>query len=106
MKREDRKRLVHDEVTSFPRFAFRSKGYISWRRRATIGGGMAETTRPAAAVDAPPVPAEDFAVAGRAILPKAIFDYFACGGEGEAAPARNREGIGPWRVLYHPRTGG
>jgi len=52
---------------------------------------MAETTRPAAAVDAPPVRAEDFEVAARAILPKAIYDYFAGGAEDEAAIAGNRE---------------
>jgi len=40
---------------------------------------MAKSTTPATAVDAPPVRAEDFEVAARAILPKAIYDYFAGG---------------------------
>ena len=66
---------------------------------------MAETTRPAAAVDAPPVRAEDFEVAARAILPKAIYDYFAGGAEDEAAIAGNREAFARWRFRYHVLTG-
>ena len=66
---------------------------------------MAKSTTPATAVDAPPVRAEDFEVAARAILPKAIYDYFAGGAEDEAAIAGNRAAFARWRFRYRVLTG-
>src|SRR5206468_7851105 len=66
---------------------------------------MAESTAPAAAIDAPPVRAEDFEVAARAILPKGIYDYFAGGAEDEAALAGNRAAFARWRFRYRVLTG-
>ena len=66
---------------------------------------MAEPTTPAAAVDAPPVRAEDFEGAARAILPKGIYDYFAGGAEDEAAVAGNRAAFARWRFRYRVLTG-
>src|SRR2546430_8024895 len=66
---------------------------------------MAESTRPAAAVDAPPVRAEDFEAAARAMLPKEIYDYFAGGAEDEAAVAGNRAAFARWRFRYRVLTG-
>src|SRR5437763_13627144 len=66
---------------------------------------MAEPTTPAAAVDAPPVRAEDFEGAARAILPKGIYDYFAGGAEDEAAIAGNRAAFARWRFRYRVLTG-
>ena len=66
---------------------------------------MAESTTPAAAIDAPPVRAEDFEVAARAILPKGIYDYFAGGAEDEAALAGNRAAFARWRFRYRVLTG-
>jgi len=48
-------------------------------------------------MDAPPVRAEDFEVAARAILPKGVYDYFAGGAEDEAAVAGNRAAFARWR---------
>src|SRR2546426_12720357 len=67
---------------------------------------MAESTRPAAAVDAPPARAEDFGPAARAILPKGIYDYFAGGAEDEAAVAGNRAAFARWRFQYPALAGG
>ena len=67
--------------------------------------GMAEPTTPAATVDAPPVRAEDFEGAARAILPKGIYDYFAGGAEDEAAVAGNRAAFARWRFRYRVLTG-
>src|SRR2546422_1780911 len=66
---------------------------------------MAEPTTPAAAVDAPPVRAEDFEGAARGILPKRIYDYFAGGAEDEAAVAGNRAAFARWRFQYRVVTG-
>src|SRR2546430_7728351 len=65
---------------------------------------MAEPTTPAATVDAPPVRAEDFEGAARAILPKGIYDYFAGGAEDEAAVAGNRAAFARWRFRYRGLT--
>ncbi len=56
-------------------------------------------------MDAPPVRAEDFEGAARAILPRGIYDYFAGGAEDEAAIAGNRAAFVRWRFLYHVLNG-
>ena len=66
---------------------------------------MAKATTPATAADAPPVRAEDFEVAARAILPNAIYDYFAGGAEDEAAIAGNRAAFARRRFRYRVLTG-
>jgi isopentenyl diphosphate isomerase/L-lactate dehydrogenase-like FMN-dependent dehydrogenase len=66
---------------------------------------MADSPVVSPAADLVAVRVDDFEPAARAILPQAIYDYFAGGAEDEAALAGNRAAFGRWRFRYRVLTG-
>ena len=66
---------------------------------------MAESQAVKPASELIAVRVDDFEPAARAILPQAIYDYFAGGAEDEAAVAGNRAAFNRWRFRYRVLTG-
>jgi isopentenyl diphosphate isomerase/L-lactate dehydrogenase-like FMN-dependent dehydrogenase len=66
---------------------------------------MADSVAATRTGESPAVRLDDFEAAARALLPKAIYDYFAGGAEDEAAVAGNRAAFQRWRFRFRVLTG-